>query len=38
MKSQDVILKAMAKKVSWMEAAETGGNGPDDAANRSVSL
>jgi hypothetical protein len=25
MKLQDVILKAMAKKISWMEAAEIGG-------------
>src|SRR4051812_34569889 len=32
-KLQDVILKAMPKKISWMEAAEIAGHGPDDAVN-----
>ena len=33
MKVQDVLLKAMAKKMTWWSAAETfGGNGSDDAA------
>ena len=32
MKLQDVILKAMAKKISWLEAAEiVGVTRPDDA-------
>jgi hypothetical protein len=32
MKLQDVILKAMAKTITWMEAAEiAGANEPDDA-------
>jgi len=31
MKLQDVLLKAMAKKITWWEAAEIiGVNGPDD--------
>ena len=34
MKLQDVILKAMAKKISWLEAAEIAGvMRPDDAAD-----
>ena len=35
MKLQDVLLKAMAKKISWMEAAEIrGGNRPNDEADQ----
>ena len=33
MKLQGFILKAMAKKISWLEAAEIIGVRPDDAAN-----
>jgi hypothetical protein len=37
MKLQDVILKAMAKKISWMEAAEIAGVTDHAADARAVS-
>ena len=36
MKPQDVILKAMAKRITWMAAAEIAGVRPDDAPDQAT--